>query len=300
MKVEQQLERSVFPAISVLTRCPDTEYRNRHGQLMFHPLAVYNISTSKCLRRFRRVVEELESRKDHEEYVKNAENLLEAYEALLHALSDHWDDCLSIVRSVFSDNPKSEAIEKRLKASLECNFEARVRLPINQVKHHTHRLAPVVYYDTELVVPGFFFIAPVEKGVAGPSPLVHRNGVREYSYSLALRKLFLGLHQVSAALKDAVQEGLPSTAPVAIPSSDEGGDVGVLRRLGTWFSSSLRCRFPGEVAESVPDIKCDGNSFEFRQKSLKRVVDCRSRRMHVAVAYTGDGVTRSFKIPGAG
>lgn len=300
MKGKPQLVRSMFPAIDVLACCPDTEYRNRHGQLMFHPLAVYNISRAKCLRRFRRVTEELENRKTRDEYVNNAESLLEAYEALLHALADHWDDCISIVRSIFSDNSKVAEIEKQLRASLEHHFEARVRLPINQIKHHTHRIATVVYCDAEFVVPGFFFIAPVEKGVAGPSPLVHRNGMHEYSFSLALRKLFLGLHQVSAALKAVILEGLPPNMPIAIPSSSEEGDNNVLVQLGTWFSSSQRCRFPGEHAESMPDIKCDGMCFEFQAKGLKRVIDCRSRSMQVSMTYTGDGVTRSFKIPGAG
>jgi hypothetical protein len=185
-------EQSNFelPAVSVLRRLA-ADVASRHTELgLRHPLGIYNMSITKIAHACSRVMEalphvEIASARTPEAKEGDA-RLIDAYEALLHALMHHMDDCQSILRCLAStENYRKEPAVKEFEKAV-CEYRDFIGILVNRVKHEQGRIRPITVRLDMFRFGGYFVESGLATGGVGPDRKIHRDG-EAFSFNRDLR-----------------------------------------------------------------------------------------------------------------
>ena len=277
----------ILPAKAVLAALTG-QLQSRHGELRLrHPLGTYNTSVNLVANRIARVVSLLPQQDGA---------LLEAQESLLHALMQHMDDCINILRGFTADrqdfekNPHVKAYSRALK-----QYRSHIGKVTGRIKHQQGRLTLLTARLKAGTFAGYFVAVGLEDGSVGPDhPDIHPN-ITAFSFNRDLRFHLCHVLQVSASLARAI-EGLTGVTPTeAAPLGDN-----TLTRSVLELSDLKELYFPDEYKKLRPVLQFRGHGTS--RTLVAALVQPAVPRTFLWNAVMelkthGDGATRSWKIP---
>ncbi|MGH7146831.1 MAG: hypothetical protein ACREIJ_02890, partial [Nitrospiraceae bacterium] len=300
--------------------CPPASFRlsgelglplfNRdHG--LRHPLGIYNVSLGKIEERFKKVLNELEPflKVENAEQIKDNlfPPLLDAQERLLFSLEEHFDDCYSILdcffpnTSVRKKNAQVKLFVKRMETYSDLIGEI-----VNKMKHKNARLRGIILSLGTQVVPGYFLEGVHPDGALGPDLHIHKGsgGLTAFSFFRDLRLHFVSLFATSEYLTKAIDH-LGDKG-----SSDARLTCSWAAELGKTLASLPETYYPNEIKPRNPWILYNEEQDErirltlsIGEKSPKPKTFVHGPGIPsfaVRAIYSGDSVTKSFKIPYSG
>jgi hypothetical protein len=258
------------------------------------PVGIFNQSLQKIASRCNRVLGSLElavgemiaSDKLKQESV---EKILEALDHFLDSMIEHVDDCKAILRCIYGDAGAKERIHQFGKAIEP--YRDHIGPLVNSLKHNQAQLAPLYFLWPGNLVFGYFVAAIASGQVLGPSKLIHADGNSGFSLNRNLPFHICGLFFIAKALHRQLPKP-DGTKDCAQKDSDE------FRRMMLSLSALPRIFFPDEVAWPVPLVKISGDDVTIRMlPDAFRRAKAPPNWAKVETRYSGDGVTRSFKLP---
>jgi hypothetical protein len=282
-------------------------FNHHHG--LRHPLGIYNISLGKIAERFKNVLKELEPllKVENADEIKDGwvAPLLDAQERLLYSLEEHFDDCNSILdcffpeRSIRKKNAQVKLFAKRLKPYSDLTGEL-----VNKMKHGNARLRGVILSLGHQVVPGYFLEGVHPDGAVGPDIHLHKGpgGLTAFSFFRDLRLHFVELFATSEYLTkviDHLGKNQSPYTPVTCPWAAEVGKA-LAALPETYYPNEINLRNPWIVynEEKAGSIKL---TLSMGGKSPKpKTFNPGRAAFSVRAMYSGDSVTRSFKLPYSG
>lgn len=284
-------------------------FNRDHG--LRHPLGIYNVSVGKIEERFKKVLRELEPflKVENAEQIKDSlvAPLLDAQERLLYSLEEHFDDCYSILdcffptTSVRKKNAQVKLFVKRLEV-----YSKFVGEIVNKMKHKNARLRGTILSLGDEVVPGYFLEGVHPDGALGPDPHIHKGsgGLTAFSFFRDLRLHFVSLFATSEYLTKAIDnlgdKGSPDARVACAWAADLGKALASLP--GTYYPNEVNLRNPWILYNEEQDQRIR-LTLSMGEKSPKPRTFAHHPGMPsfaVRVLYSGDSVTKSFKIPYSG
>jgi len=267
-----------------------------------HPLASYNVSLSAVARRLRTVLEVLsQTQRDalfiHEKKGDWAFPLLEATDHMLDALMEHLDDCGGIIRSFFSSvNDKHfKKVHGDYKRSVE-PYRDHIGKIVNYIKHNQGRLRSVVFNWPSGSSLGYFVEGPVSEGGLWPVACIHPTESTAFSYNRDVAFHVCNLFAVGSRLAAALYSIDKRLVPIDTLKSLNSKDSDLSQVL--MLTSALPyIYFPDELEKDVPSVRVKSNSVYIGYPSARIKVIAPPGGSRIAIAFAGDGVTRSFKMP---
>jgi hypothetical protein len=285
----------VFLARTHLATLPDRAYFDHHQQPVRHPLAVYNLSLSKLGARFESLTEALPAKLSTSDFHASWPEISSRIEALLSAFEAHAESCRTIIHS--ADPSFARAREKCFGRMLRGALDELVSRRVNLVKHQSHQVQPVSATSSTASVRGYFLCSANAGGVVGPSNRVHKAGSFGFSFAISLRQLIRLLITTDDALASALGAG---TSPKQVRRlADEPADRSFIN-AAQWLASVPPYCFPDEVSVPMTRIEVLGTQVSIRLDSLQRFRSIAEFGCKVAAQFPGDGVSRTFQLPGWG
>jgi hypothetical protein len=314
---------NLYPVIyNCLCSLPDSVLQHAdHG--LRHPLAIYNISLSRIIQAFQEVLDEND--KVYHALIKEDGSididtgvLLKSQQELLEALLAHIDDGYQILRSLYPMSRLEKSIPfadqwlKKAKHPTVSNFEHLVKpyrdtfAPIvNRIKHEHGRLRVVSMRnmlkldDPYQRMIGYFVEGVDKKGVVGPDPKIH-GGNRAISLHRDLRYHFVYLYVVDYFLMNAIINAISRTYSIQLlPATHIDMPSIEVKTIAERISHLPFLFFFDEVNKPTPTVSIsesdrDVNLSINNSNPIKALFMIKGR---VNVQYSGDGVTRSWKLP---
>lgn len=295
-----------FPTLGVALPRAATVLKDIGGISVFHdeygfrhPFGAYNLSLAAIGMRICRLVEAINSQlADHATTGKpgSGEAILESTDHLLDAAMEHLDVCHSIVSSFVNpaDAPRRKAAFSQLKREIE-PYRRHIGLVDNYIKHNQGRLRLVEFTWPGHRCLGYFVEGPISSGVIGPAREIHSDANSAYSFNRDIRYHLCSIFAVGARLANVLYSidkrlvGSP-IREVATRDSDWMKAIRLTADLPQTF-------FPDEVAKPIPEIRVSNDRVVVSAPSARAKATAPPNGATIAAAYSGDGVTRSFKLP---
>jgi hypothetical protein len=277
-----------------------------------HPLGIYNVSTSRILKKLRTCCENLEAHHHAAATTKElaargslADDVIDYLELTLYAAAEHVDDIETIAECFFSDKDayhRSPDV-KRLKTAIR-PIRARISGFTNAIKHHHCRIRLFscdFHQQANVVCLHGFLIEQFHNGRVGPSPLFHADGERIISITSFLWSVLFYLYSMAEALHHFL---VSIRVVTSSPTTEEATPlltetlIGLLR-LPLYSFDDVH---PFEVTRLI--VSTDdkhrallasniyGSISRPWSKSLQGGVGS------VSLTYEGDGTSRSFDMSG--
>lgn len=267
-----------------------------------HPFGAYNVSLTGIARRLIAVVEALDHVQQQAQFLAGAksiqnEQLLEAMDHLLDALMEHMDVCNGILRTFFApaDDKKFKIALSAFKASVE-PYRKHIGTIDNYIKHNQGMLRSVHFRWPTGISFGYFVEGPVANGVLGPVALVHPGENTAFSFNRDLAYHLCNVFAVGAQLAHAlhsVDRRLVVQTPLKIVDGRESDWTRALR-----LTAALPAiYFPDEISKPIPRIHVSARKVFIEYPALRFKVSGPPAGSQISLAFEGDGVTRSFKMP---
>jgi hypothetical protein len=192
---------------------PSALHHERHD--CRHPLGIYNISTSKILRKICKCSEKLEAFQlgathvDELEKLANIrEELLDYLELCLYAAAEHVDDVEATALCFFesSSGAKKSPNVRKLKNAMN-PIRGRISGVANAIKHQQSRIrlfsTNFKQAENEVCLHGFY-VEKFHGGGISPSPLFHATKEKIISVTSFLWSIVTYLFSMSEALCDFI------------------------------------------------------------------------------------------------
>jgi hypothetical protein len=296
-------QRNPIPAVGgLLATLGDTTLFYAEQGLR-HPLGIYNQSLTKIGKRAVELLTKLARTIEDELAVLGAgqshlDALLDANDHFLDALIEHVDDCKAVLKGVLGPEESYRAISAFGKAIEP--YRNHIGAIVNLIKHQQAAFSPVQFSWPGNICIGYF-VATVNDGLTvGPSRIIHRDGNSGFSFNRDIPFHLCGIFFVGEKLRDQ----LVSSRPILRSLGSESAIGGEKSSEAPWtrallMSSQLpRVFFPDEIRLSPPLISVDNNRVRvtYAPSPFKRAKPPPSGAK-VSVSFSGDGVTKSFKMP---
>jgi hypothetical protein len=259
-----------------------------------HPWGIYSLSATHVAEALESVIDSLDGSLAAAAPLDGAfpNALTRATDHLVGAITEHYDDCRSIVRIVFEEDG-SKLQDRATRDFTEATRAGRsfFAQQANAIKHRQGRIRLIKFHTPTIIVPGYYIEGVNDQGALGPSPFVH-GGRRPGCYSftrtirMAVATVLLGSTALSSGLKRKLSEsrGRPEGfGPLA----------GLLPRI---VAAAPRV-FPDEGASQLIDIDLGACRAKLNAPSNRKWWAYPPAGAEVAVSIPGDGVTRSFTLP---
>jgi hypothetical protein len=275
----------------------------RHDSLgLRRPLGVYNTSVATLAQRLTGVTRLLAlvinpEAASGDVVEANKENLLDSYEALLHALMHHMEDCVGVLKGFTRDDaafPKESAVKRYGQAVRQ--YRSHIGKVVNRIKHQQGRLRLLTVRMGPSRFGGYFVERGLPGGGVGPDPDIHQGGVTAFSFNRDLRYHVCEIVFTSAALADAIERLTGVSRSGAPPARQPlGGAVADVASLPETY-------FPDEYEKPRPVLRLEGDAPSGRRlvvgfESSDGWRPFAGRTFQVDLELRGDGATRSWKLP---
>jgi hypothetical protein len=257
------------------------------------------LSFGSLIRRFLDVLDEFDRIVAEQKFRTEAEwdrVLLDRMDALLDALMEHMDDCMSVLKTLFPATDERWTNNHHIKRyRKETNsYRDHIGLVVNKIKHEQARLRTLIMFTDSWVAPGYFIEGVYPDGSVGPHPVIHP-GTTAFSFARDLRFHFRAVYAVSHELAKAVSAmtgAADQPVNIIVPEPPE-----VVRLLERMTTLPLRF-FPQEVTMKCPWVHYSNGRLEIG--SIEPAVAAGvvgTGHCQISCKHEGDGVTRSFKMP---
>ena len=305
---------SVFDALHALPA--HMLHQAEHDKLR-PPLATYNLSLGRVLDAFADVLDRMDelaaAQIDHAGTLQfDPKGLLGRQKELLDAMASHIDEGYLVLKAIypavnlrrdqpFADRWLQEAGHSRImqtyKDAVTPYRNSFIQI-VNDVKHNVGRLRMCVLWDNRRRLGGYYLETPDRKGAVGPDQTTHP-GNTAFSFNRDLGHHFCHLYDIGDALKRAlVQAASADYRTTLVPSPVVARDARLeavaerVSKLGLWF-------FPDETQKATPivEFKCDGSDTIVSVNETRTVVPFALRSFRATGQTTGDGVTRTWRVP---
>jgi hypothetical protein len=229
----------------------------------------------------------------------HADELLEVYEALLHAFMHHMEECLGILKCVTPDDETFKN-HKKVSAYQESvrEYRAHIGKVVNRIKHQQARLRLLTVRLGEMAFGGYFVERGLEGGAVGPDPDIHKGGLTAFSFNRDLR------YHLCNVILTSEQQRLAIEGISGMTSQRTGVEVRPQALSdGVWQVASLgETYFPDEYEKPRPILMFEQSSPEgfWLVVGLTRVAGWQpfaGRTFQVSLHLCGDGATRVWKLP---
>jgi hypothetical protein len=287
---------------------------------MLHPLGIYNKSLYRVLQAFQNILDEndkfyLALFKDNGEINFNAQSLLKAQQELLDSLMAHIDSGYQVLKATypaerltkqvpFADHWLEQAGHpsvRRFKHLIKPYRDSFAPI-VNKMKHEARVLRCLLMYNERERIAGYFLEGFDKQGVAGPDRKIHPG---DYALSLHrdLRYHFVHLYTVGHFLMNALIEAIDKEYRIALPSSVYiETSYHEIASLAERISRLPFTFFYDEVRKPTPNVilmsSNQGMELLLDDTSTNHATSMLSWRAQVA--YSGDEVTRSWRLPYGG
>jgi hypothetical protein len=281
------------------------------------PLATYNLSFSRVLDAFVDVLDRLDELATAE--IDSASGLqfdpkvlLGGQKELLDAMASHIDEGYLVLKAIYPtvnnkrDQPFADQWLKKAGHGKIMQIYKDAVTPyrdsfmqiVNDLKHNVGRLRLCVLWDNRHRVGGYYLETPDRNGAPGPDPTMHP-GNTAFSFNRDLRHHFCHLYDIGDAIKRALVQAASADyqtalviSPVVEPNEQLATIAERVSKLGLWF-------FPDEAKKVTPivEFKRTDSDTIVSVDETRAIVPFALRSFKAAVQSTGDGVTRTWRIP---
>jgi hypothetical protein len=314
---------NLYPAVyNCLSSLPDSvlQYKD-HG--LRHPLGIYNISLGRITRAFQDVLDENDKVyraliKDDGSIDIDIKVLLKSQQELLESFLAHIDDGYQILKSLHPASRLEKSIPfadrwlEQAKHPTVGNFKHLVKsyrdtfaTIVNRIKHEHGRLRIVSMRnmlrleDPYQRIIGYFVEGIDKKGIVGPDPKIHGSN-RAISLHRDLRYHFVYLYVVDYFLMNAIINAISSTYGIQLLSTTYIDIPSIeMKTIAERISRLPFLFFFDEVSKPTPTVSISESDGDV-ELSIDNSSPIRALfmvKVRVNVQYSGDGVTRSWKLP---
>lgn len=306
-------------------------HHSEYGYL--HPLGIYNRSLLRVSNGFiavlnetKKIENEIQSLKVHQKKFVNLKTteLLKAQSELLYSIQSHIDDCFHILKTT-SPYPDTTAIKSRTKKAMERSpsqwlyiskhptvsyfkeniqeYKSFIDLIVNKLKHDHGRLRDVLLLNNYEKRLGYFVetygVSSNGEALVRLDLEIHHDDTG-FSYSRDLTFHFVNIYIISLHLKNALLNSFKEQYDLDLTNhfyvKENSTDFNkIINRI---IESNLKF-FPKEYLKPVPLIEWDQDTdtlFLCLDKEFRLNSDFFGTIRKI-VTYTGDGTTKSFKLP---
>lgn len=264
-----------------------------------HPLAAYRISLSEVVGKLLAVVDALAlvqaSGRRPGEDASCDRHLLDATDHMLDALMEHIGDCNSVLRSLFAlGDSRYRRVYDRFKNSVR-PYREHIGAADNYLKHNQGRLVLMSFEWGASSSFGYYIEGPLGSGT-GPATAVHGEAGTAFSFNRDIPFHVCHVYAISDRLAAAI-EGAGFSQDSAEPHDSDKEASQQLARLLSEVAKLPRVWFPDELRKPAPLVQLDeeGVLIEYPSDRTGRIGPPYGAR--VTTVLSGDGVTRSFKLP---
>jgi hypothetical protein len=286
----------VLPAARTLANLPAGTPSRHESLRRRHPTASYSASVGTVGAALAIVLSLLEAGRDWsaEPSAKaRHDQLLFAYEGLLHALMNHMEDCVWILKSLTRQpDLKHDPAAKRYKIEVD-DYRNHIGNVVNAIKHRQGRLRLLQMLGPQFASSGYYVERGAGDGV-GPDPDVHARGLTAFSFNRDLKLHVCEFLQTSASLASAVETML-KIAPAA---DHQGGRNQLLEQVSA-VSRLEEQYFPDEYEKPRPDLFVTADVMSIRAGfvSSEGWQPFAGLRVQINMHMVGDDHTREWKVP---
>jgi hypothetical protein len=288
----------LLPAAFSLSGLPSSAlYFKEHG--FRHPLGAYNTSSASVLRSFLDVLATAELFGPE----PTSDQLARVYDPFLDTLQEHHEDCSKILHVFFPKDERvaNSPVAKDFKAATK-TYDRHIGAVVNRIKHHQGRLRPISFYGPQFRVNGYFVEAVLADGAIGPWEQIHPDSNSAISLNYDLRRHFFSLLAISTHLADAVSALVGPSSPRNDDSAKPSSTPNLLTvaeriaALPDWILTNESALPWYHVSVSQPRGRA-------QRRLIAHLGSPHARPRVITQPYSidtwcsGDGVSRSFKIP---
>jgi len=291
-----------LPATRVLEQIPPG-HTSRHDSLgLRHPLGLYNSSVATLSQRLTRATRLLAlvinpEAASADVVQADKEDLLDAYEALLHALMHHMEDCVGVMKGFTRDDAafaKENAVKKYGQAVRQ--YRSHMGKVVNRIKHAQGRLRLLTVRLGPSQFGGYFVDRGLPGGGVGPDPDIHKGGLTAFSFNRDLRyhvcQIVFTSEELAVAIERLTGVSRNGAPPARQPLGSAVADV----------ASLPETYFPDEYEKPRPVLRFEGGAPSGRQlvvgfESSDGGRPFAGRTFQVHLERRGNGATRSWKVP---
>jgi len=273
-----------------------------------HPLAIYNVSTLRILKKLRKCCAKLEAYHHAADHVRQLdahsaiqEEVIDYIELSLYSAAEHVDDVGLIARCFFESDKRYRTSRevRKLKDAIK-PIRDRISGFTNAIKHDQSRIR---LFSTDFEQAGSavclhgFFIETFHKGGVGPSLVFHASGERVISVTSLLWDGLLYLYSMSDALVEflaAMDATDKSPAVVQETSLLRDCVLGLVRLPLYSFDETHpfeKTRFIVTFDDSQKSLIDSGLYGSLLRRWSKSPI---GKIGPVHMSYEGDGVTKKF------
>lgn len=220
------------------------------------------------------------------------------YERLLYRLFEHLEDCRNILKCLFPDESALKtSAPARLFRKATADYRNHLGLIVNHIKHSQGRVDPLLFFSSDIVLPGYFVDGVGPDGVIGPDRRIHP-GNGAFSVARDLRFHFVHVYLTSHHLARTVESILGAADDSDIPHEKHDTTIAAIAER---LSGLPHLLYPDEIGKPFPSVGL--HRFEDGAMRLDlRFPDTAAQLsscagMAVVAALSGDGVSRSFTFP---
>lgn len=284
-----------YPRVTNLLGALPAPVINPEGKTYRHPKGAFNTAMAKLCKRYEAVLDAIKTvvpEQFEPDNLPDLEMLLDAYEHFLYAQLEYIDDCRTIASIVFDPAVQKggNKHERKFREKIE-DYRRGVAAIVNAIKHNQGRLRAVWMHNDSILIPGYFVESPYPDGSVGPNPDLHDNGDTAISFYWDIRNNFVNIFQVAYELEKFV-------------SSLTAGAIDIPEKNAAWIENARRIEalpvfcFLHETWKLPPHVRVaeGGKSTDIIVSIGEKPYKC-LLAFSIRLAFQGDGVTNSFKMP---
>src|SRR5579862_827948 len=276
-------------------------FHSRRG--MRNPFGAFNLSRCAVWDAFGRLVVELESVIRDRPFATNDQpswftELLGHHQALLYNLAEYNETCRDILAGCFitQDEAKKNPAFREFERSCK-QYRGYVGEIVNAVKHQQARFRSVVAFAESMAIVGYYIESARSDGTIGPNEHIHRGGIEAFAIARELQYHLFGLFHVANELAKACLKVVPELPDIAVDLQPDPQAADVIRKVSALESTG----FPREMRKKRARIGVLTHGTSPTDYELEYPATSPSIRwpsgLRVSVGFSGDGISRNFKIP---
>jgi hypothetical protein len=283
----------------------DCAYRDLNVR---HPGGVFELASSQVVKDFLELLNELD---EHQmSYEKDRPVTLEKkFRDLIMDFFKFHESCYEVIVGCCKKHapPKDDYLSKWLNNNYytagrnfhddTINDQEYLKKIYNKLKHTSSLLRSVNFNRRNTAIMGFF-IQGTEDGIPGPDKDIHPKHHGQYtgiSYNFALRELYYVLYKVSYVLKKVVLRHFKEVYNLDLEFNREYKiNKESWDELFEKMSKLPRTYFPNEFGKKTFEFRNSNSKLIFYKRPAE-TTDLNGFMTHMLT--TGDGFTRSFRIP---
>lgn len=262
----------------------DFEFNDEGGKR--HPLGKYNSSISNVLKYLNKIIDNNNLALQTKIYNSDQANYDVLTDALLNFMNTfmtHVEVMGGIINDFFPQKKEQDKIRKELNKSDARNY---VGVIINHIKHNGGTLNPASIVNSKNEAILGFFVVGYEGGSIGPYTIVHNKGDDLISINYFIRKVVADLFLIDGIIASYIGSHIQC-------ENEEHSDE-TLSSLLEKINNIPYKFFDKEYKRNHLMYSMKNGIASLEHLKFKRNMIMEGR---ISVSYTGDGVTRTLRIP---